>query len=202
MTFHFFALSGPEFADIRSRVDAYAEFAAYDFNSRNLARDDGEAERVLTMGVTAGFFDVLGAKPVRGRTFTDDEAQRREGCFAVLGYDLSERTASGVGSTIRLDDAPCDVIGVMPEGFAFRDDRVKVWTALPIDTEERPINRQSHGMIAVARLREGVTAKQADAQLQSLRGYWSEQYPDRRSRGRRPLDGRQRAGPACRVRAV
>jgi hypothetical protein len=66
--FRYFALSGPELADIRSRVNGFAGVAALSFNSRNLTRGNGEAERVLTMAVTPEFFDVLGVKPVRGRT--------------------------------------------------------------------------------------------------------------------------------------
>lgn len=180
--FPFFALSGPEFADIRSRVNAFAGIAAYDFNQRNLTRGNGEAERVLTIQVTAQFFDVLGVRPVRGRTFTEEEAQRGEACLAVIGHNASDE-ASAIGSIIRLDDTPCEVIGVMPEGFGFRDDRVKVWTALSINTEETSFNRQSHGLLAIGRLREGVNAEQADAQLQSLRGYWSEKYPDHYAKG-------------------
>lgn len=181
--FPYFPLSGPEFADIRSRVDAFAGIAAYSFNNRNLTRDSGQAERVLTMAVTAEFFNVLGITPVRGRTFTEDEAQRREGCVAILGHSASDPSGNAIGSTIRLDDAPCEVIGILPEGFAFRDDRVQVWTPLAIDAAETPINRGSHGLAAVARLREGVNAEHAAAQLQSLRGYWSHQYPDQYSKG-------------------
>jgi putative ABC transport system permease protein len=181
--FPYFALSGPEFADIRARVDAFAGIAAYDFNSRNLTRRDGEAERVLTMGVTAGFFDVLGVRPARGRTFTEEEAQRGEGCLALLADDPSSNAGGAIGSTIGLDDAPCEVIGVMPEGFGFRDDQVKVWTAMSVNTEETPLNRGSHPMLAVARLRDGITAERADAQLQSLRGYWSEKHPDHYAKG-------------------
>ena len=179
--FPYFSLSGPELADVRARVDAFAGIAAYDFAYRNLTRTDGEAERVLTMPVTAEFFDVLGVRPARGRTFTEDEAQRSEGCVAILGHGASEQP--GVGSTIRLDDAPCEVIGVMPEGFGFRDDRVRVWTALRIDTEEIPTNRASHPLPVIARLRDGVTAERADAQLQSLRGYWSDKFPDHYAKG-------------------
>jgi putative ABC transport system permease protein len=181
--FPFFGLSGPEFADIRGRVDALAGIAAYSFNNRNLTRGDGEVERVLTMRVTAGFFDVVGVKPARGRTFTEAEAQRGQGCFAVLSDEPSDKGASAVGSTLRLDDAPCEVIGVMPKGFAFRDDRVKVWTTLQLNTEETPDNRQSHRLAAIARLREGATAEQADAQMQPLRRYWSEMYPDHYAKG-------------------
>ncbi len=181
--FEYFALSGPEFADIRSRVNAYAGIAAYDFSTRNLTRANGEAERVLTMSVTAGFFDALGVKPARGRTFTEEEARRGQGCLAVVADDAGGQAATAIGSTIRLDDAPCEVIGVLPRGFAFRDENVKVWTALLLDTEETTMNRESHRVLAIARLRDGVTAAQADAQLQSLRGYWSEKYPDHYSKG-------------------
>src|SRR5215468_6731607 len=172
--FRYFALSGPEFADVRGRVNAFAGVAAYSLSGRNLTHGNGEAERVLTMRVTSEFFDVLGAKPARGRTFTEEEAQRGGACPALLSHGALADAASAIGSTIRLDDAPCEVLGVMPEGFGFRDDSVKVWTALPINTEETRINRGSHGIAAIARLRVGFSAEQADAQLQSLRGYWSQ----------------------------
>ena len=182
--FPYFALSGPEFADVRGRVNAFAGVAAYRFSSANLTRGNGEAERVLIMRVTSEFFDVLGVRPVRGRTFTEKEAQPGEACVALLSHAALADAASAIGSTIRLDDAPCEVIGVMPEGFGFRDDNVKVWTALPINREETPNNRGSHGIAAaIARLRDGVSAEQADSQLQSLRAYWSEAYPDHYAKG-------------------
>jgi predicted permease len=185
--FPFFSLSGPEFVDVRSRVDALAAIAAYNLTFRNMTLPGGDAERVLTMRVTAAFFDVAGIWPQLGRPFTEDEAQRPAGCVAVLGHDLwKQRFPAGttaIGSTIRLDDAPCEVVGVMPEGFGFRDDRVRVWTGLRIDAEETPINRGSHPYLAIARLREGVTRERADAQLQSLRAHWSEKYPDHYAKG-------------------
>jgi predicted permease len=71
----------------------------------------------------------------------------------------------------------------MPEGFGFRDDRVRVWTPLRIDATETSINRASHPLLPIARLRDGVTAEQANAQLQSLRAYWSAKYPDHYAKG-------------------
>jgi putative ABC transport system permease protein len=181
--FPFFSLSGPEFADIEKQVNAFSAVAAYDVSSRNMTRADGGAERVVTMGVTAGFFDTLGVTPQRGRAFREADAHRGERCVALLDYDAAGQNERAIGTTIKLDDAPCDVIGVMPSGFAFRDDRVRVWTALAVDTEETSINRQSHALQAIARLRDGVSSSQADAQLQSLRAYWSEQYPDHYAKG-------------------
>ena len=181
--FPYFAMSGPEFADVRGRVDGFASIAAYQFDTGNLTRGNGEAERVMIMPVTAGFFDVLGVRPVRGRTFTEEEAQRGNACVALLSHNALGDANSAIGSTIRLDDAPCEVIGVMPEGFVFLDDRVKVWTALTINTEETQNNRQSHGLSTIARLRDGVSTEQVKAQLQSLHAQWSETHPDHYAKG-------------------
>ena len=107
-----------------------------------------------TMEVTSGFFDVLGVGPVRGRTFTEEEV-RSGACFAVLSEGASG-AADSIGTTIRLDNVPCEVIGVMPKALAsvsaglnpqgggVRADRITVWTPLSIaeDTSE-----QSRGSI-------------------------------------------------------
>ena len=176
--FPYFSLSGAEFVDVASRVDAFAVLAAYDFRQRNLVRQGGEAEHVVTMPVTAGFFEVLGVKPVQGRMFTDDEAQGREGCVALVGEDWA---GTAVGSTIRLDDTPCEVVGVVPREFNFRDDRVRVWTPLRINTAEE--FRQSHSLLVIGRLRDGITAEQTEAQLQTLRAHWSEAHPNHYANG-------------------
>ena len=183
LDFPYFGVSGPELADIRSRVSAFAGVAAYSFSDRNLTRNNGEAERVQTLRVTPGFFDVLGVRPAHGRTFTEAEARPGEGCLALLSGDASDAALSSIGSIVRLDDVPCEVIGVMPKGFAFRDDRVRAWTALPVNMEDTLGNRASHLMTAVARLRDGASVEQADAQLQTLRAYWSETYPGHYAKG-------------------
>lgn len=109
------------------------------------------------------------------------------GDAAVLSHELALRSVSSaggaVGSTIRLDDAPCTVVGVMPEGLGFRDERVRIWTGLSIDAEETPINRASHPLLAIGRFRGGVTPEQAAAQLATLRSHWSATYPDHYAKG-------------------
>src|SRR5262245_58069147 len=96
----YFDVSGPELADIRNRVDAYSGVAGYGIFDRTLSRDKGEAERVSTMEVTSGFFDVLGVGPVRGRTFTEEV--RSGACVAVLSEDASG-AADSIGTIVRLD---------------------------------------------------------------------------------------------------
>ena len=192
LDFPYFELSGPELADIRSRVNAYSGVAGYGIFDRNLSRDNGEAERVSTMQVTSGFFDVLGVGPVRGRTFTEEEAQRSGACLAVLS-EHAFGAADSIGSTIRLDDVPCEVIGVMSKDVAslcaglnplggVRADRITVWTPLSV-AEETLNNRGVHLMLGIARLRQGASAALADAQMQALREYWSATVPAHHAKG-------------------
>src|SRR5262245_38795907 len=152
----YFDVSGPELADIRSHVDAYSGVAGYCIFSRTVSRDKGEAERVSTMQVTSGFFGVLGVAPVRGRTFTEAEAASGA-CLAVLSEDASG-AADALGSTIRLDNVPCEVIGVMskdvasvsaelnPQGGGVRADRITVWTPLSV-AKDLLNNRGAHLMV-------------------------------------------------------
>jgi putative ABC transport system permease protein len=175
-------VSRPELAEIRSHVAAFTDLAAYSLPfDRTLTRASGETERVGTMLVTPNFFDVLGVRPARGRAFSQQEAQQRGTCVALVREAGQGSPPIDVGSTIRLDDAPCDVVGVVPRDFVFRDERVKVWTAL--DAEEAAASRGRHYMTILARLREGVTVQHVDAQLESLRRFWSETNPAHYAKG-------------------
>ena len=193
LDFPYFELSGPELADIRSHVNAYSLVSGYGVVNRTLSRDKGGAERVSTMQVTSEFFDVIGVKPVRGRTFTGEEARRSGACLAVLSEDASG-AADSIGSTVRLDDVPCEVIGVMsrdvaslcaglnPLGSGVRADRITVWTPLSVG-EDILNNRGVHLMVGVARLRQGASPALVDAQMQSLRQYWSASDPAHHAKG-------------------
>ena len=183
--FPYFALSGPEFTDIQTRVNALSSVAAYELGFQNVSLPGGEGERMLTMAVTGEFFDVLRVAPKQGRTLTATETQLAGRCLAVVSHEIAANSfgSASVGSTLRLDDVPCEVVGVMPEGFGFRDERVRIWTGLRIDDEETPENRASHGLLAIGRLREGSTPQQLDAELQSLRAQWVERYAEHYAKG-------------------
>jgi predicted permease len=135
------------------------------------------------MAVTPEFFEVVGVAPARGRAIQREDVQR--GCAAVLLHELWERLfrARGAEVALRVDDAPCAIVGIMPPGFVFRDNRVQLWTALDVDESEAPGNRASHGLFAIARLRDQVSLEQADAHLQSLRRDWSDRFPDHYAKG-------------------
>ena len=93
----------------------------------------GMPERVLGRRVTANFFDVLGVRPLVGRTFTADE-DRQNAPVVVISHTLWQRRYSGdpaiVGQRMRMNDAPVTVIGVMPANFVFLDREMEFWTPI------------------------------------------------------------------------
>ena len=134
--------------------------------------DHGEAERVTAVVSTARLFDVLGVRPIVGRTYTEEEATSGGPAVAVVGYGLWQRRFGGdpaiIGRTVRMDGVPTQIIGIMPKGFDFGGPNAKaeVWVPLQIDLAHGdPGNFSFSG---VARLAPGITPEAAAARENAL----------------------------------
>ncbi len=81
----------------------------------------GEVERTWGETVTDDYFEMLGAPPALGRTFTRDEAAAGAGPVVVLGHDLWRRRFASdpqvIGTAVTINTRPFTVVGVMPPGF-------------------------------------------------------------------------------------
>jgi putative ABC transport system permease protein len=185
--FEFFPLSGPEYDDYRAMTRAMSDVAVFGAGMTNLAGEDEAAERVPIAVGSANLLDVLGVAPALGRGFTRGEDAPGRACVALLSDGLWRERYSGdpgiVGGDIRLDGRPCEVIGVMPRGFWFPNERSRLWTTLELDRSSPFWERQSHPYRAVARLASGSTRAAAEAELEALRSQWSDEYPDHYARG-------------------
>jgi putative ABC transport system permease protein len=108
---------------------AFAGMAATRGAAANLT-GDGVPEQVAGRAVTPAFFEVLGVKPIAGRTFTDAE-DRSNAQVVLISYGLWQRRYGGdravVGKTMLMNGNRYEVIGVMPRGFVFRDRDVDYW---------------------------------------------------------------------------
>jgi putative ABC transport system permease protein len=80
-------------------------------------------ERAITACVSPGFFQLMGTKPLLGRTFLPDEEQLGGPRVAILSYDYFLKQFGGdpkaLGAVIHVDSVPTTIIGVMPHGFAY-----------------------------------------------------------------------------------
>jgi len=127
-------------------------------------------EEVNAARFTASVFPTLGVRPILGRVFTEQEDDAHQP-LAVISYALwltrYHRDPGILGSSITLDRRPHTIIGVMPRSFEFpledgRLDQIQLWVPMSFTPEELSEEHAGFwGYQMVARLKEGVTLKQA-----------------------------------------
>jgi predicted permease len=161
-------------------------FAMYGWTFNFLVRGEG-SRSIGGMVVSRNWFDVVGVRPIMGRTFAESELGRPKVAptAVILGYDLWRREFGAdpqiVGKTITISrmPAPLPVVGVMPPGLRFLPDpgaaaepnydvdaKVDFFLgAAPDETQ-----RERGAGYGIARLKPGVTAAQAQSELAAMSG--------------------------------
>ncbi|HEX6048665.1 MAG TPA: ABC transporter permease [Gemmatimonadaceae bacterium] len=173
--------SYPNFEDWRRSTRAFSHLEGYD--PTNITVAGGDAPTMLQGGrVTAGFFSMLGVTPAHGRAFAPGEDVPNAPRIAVLsdGYWRRQLGADRgvIGRSIEIDGTPHVVIGVLPAGFHFAPiGAADVWMPLDQSAETRA-ERSDHWLNVVARLRDGVTAEDARAELASVMRRLATAYPE------------------------
>ena len=176
------------FLDWRARNRSFAGMAALRGESYVLSTGD-RPERVGGAMVNANFFDVLGVNPALGRRFEASDEGPGAARVAILGAGLWKRRFGGradiVGRTIRLNDEPHVVVGVMPPGIEYPD-RAALWTPPhwrvpddPLARAQDPTPQRDHGYLTVlARVKPQLTIAQALADMDSVTHALEREYPD------------------------
>ncbi len=166
------------YLDWKRMNSVFIDMAATRWATANLT-GSGEAEFVLGRRVTPNFFDVLLAKPLFGRTFTAEE-DRDDAPVVVISHSLWQRRFGGnpdlSKATLLMNGRTVQVIGVMPAAFAFPDRRQAFWKPFHFDAEEAA-KRDTHYLEVVARLKPGVTVRQAQANLSLIAAQLTKEYP-------------------------
>jgi putative ABC transport system permease protein len=179
--------SAPEYQDFRSEIPALTEVAAAWPISINLTAL-GDPERIQAAVVSSNYFQVLGTGPALGRDFTADDDQGRIGYVVIISWDLFQQRFGGdrsvIGKTVRLDDDPMTIIGVMPPGFRHPLENgaspMEVWCPVELgNTDPQFIgDRRARVFEVIGRLRPGATVTEAQAQLDALSTRLESRYPD------------------------
>ena len=157
-------------------------------------------QRVGATRVTASFFDVMRTPPRLGRSFTAEDDRPGAAPVVVLSDGLW-RTRFGaepgmVGRVVDLDGESVEVVGVMPPGFAFSRSEVELWRPIGLDREN--VQLGSFGINGVARIADGSTLGQVQAELGAMLSNLTDVFPDEgaapilASAGFRPLVDRAR----------
>ena len=175
--------SWPSFKDERAQATAFAALAAYSSYGK-ITMDTPSTGPVLLPSVrsTDNFFHVFGVRPLLGRTYLPGEELDGRNDVAVLSYDAWQTYFDGdrnvLGRTITLDGRATTVIGVMPAGFCFPLNlRDAVYTPR-LDYGAWASLRGDHWLRSVARLKDGVSIEQGQADLARVFANLGSAYPD------------------------
>jgi predicted permease len=145
---------------------------------------DGPPEQVIGRLVTANFFDVLGAHPVIGRTFTEAE-DRTDPNLTLISYGLWQRRFAGdpgvVNRPIQMNGIKYTVLGVMPRDFIFRNREIDYWAPAHFAPADMT-NHGSHYLNVVARLKPGVTVQRAREEMSAIAKRLQQQFPDQNAK--------------------
>lgn len=180
------AIGHLDFLDWRRQNQVFESMSAFTddggvaFNlltPKGLERLDGEL-------VSHTYLQTLGIQPALGRFFTaEEDGEPFVHPVTVLSYELWQRQFGGdraiVGRTVNLSGKDWQVIGVGPEGFRGVSDSAQLWIPSSMVPGPEYIEvRRFRWLNVVARLKEGVTPQQAQAEMDRITAALAQQYPD------------------------
>jgi predicted permease len=176
-----------EYLDYGRQNRSFSQVAAYESEGFNLT-GMGQPLRINAAKVSASAFPLLGVSPVLGRTFSEDEDRSGGSQVVVLSYGLWRRGYNAdpniLGKTVKLDEQPYSVIGVMPHSFRFPFDgaplseTADLWLPIAFHPSRlAPENRTNEfGVGLIGRLRPGVTVIQAQMDVDGIANRFMQQY--------------------------
>ncbi|HSF18633.1 MAG TPA: ABC transporter permease [Vicinamibacteria bacterium] len=165
--------------DWRERNRSFIDLAG--FRAQPMSLGAGERpEPVLAAQVSPGFYELLGATPLRGRLIEKQDGYDEESRVVVLSYRFFEErfapSEDPLGGTLVLNRKPFTIVGILPDDFEFFDPRVRLWTPLPLS--EGTLSRDRRDTIVVGRLRPGVTMEQAKADMAAVHEELVQEFPE------------------------
>ncbi len=169
--------SYPRYLDWRQHQRVFTELGAWSPRGFTLSGPEGP-ERIAGAMASASFFEVIGAPPIVGRYFAEDEDRRGAEKVAVISEGLWRRryraSPNVLGSQAQIDGEAYTIVGVAPAGFTevWRQD---MW--IPVGQVADPLNRGSNFLLSFGRLREGLSLESARAGLAELAAQMSREHP-------------------------
>ncbi|HEV2297292.1 MAG TPA: ABC transporter permease [Candidatus Acidoferrales bacterium] len=180
-------ISYPDFLDWTRLNHTFSSLAAYRETSFNLT-EQGDAEQVTAMDVSAGFFPLLDVNPILGRSFSSAEDQLGGPPAVILSGGLWKTKFGSspdiIGKALNLDGTDYTVVGVIPENFYFCCSSVEFRLSdvyVPIGASRDPAvrdRRMTPGIWAVGRMKQDVALAQARADMNGVARIMAAAYPD------------------------
>ena len=169
-------VTAADFDDWQRQSKSFQALAAYQPWTVNATGAD-RPEPVQAARVGSGYFQVFGMQPSMGRVFVENESAKPQVAVLSNGFWRSRFAAAPdvIGKTIPLGGHSYTVIGVMPYDFDYPL-ATQVWVPLDLSPAEEA-DRVAHELLVVGRLKPGVSAAQANAELHAKASVLERQFP-------------------------
>jgi putative ABC transport system permease protein len=172
-------VSPADYFDWKRQTQSLGSMATIHGTELNLT-GNGDPEKVHGEMIASNLFDVLGTGPVIGRAFLPEEEQPGGDREVILGYGLWQRRFASdpniVGRTISLNGEPYTIVGVTGSEFNFPS-HAELYVPLAFDDATKAV-RADHFLHPVARLKPGVSLRDAQAEMFTIQGRLQQQFPD------------------------
>jgi putative ABC transport system permease protein len=179
------SVAAADFRDWRQTLTTVSALAALEWWDPNFSGVE-RPESLHGFLVTPGYFEMLGVQPLIGRSFTADDGRPNATRTVILSHALWLRRFNAdpgiLGTTLRLEGAPHEVIGVMPPRFVVPYGS-EVWAPIAYD-DAAWADRKRDYLMTFGRLADGETLESARAELRSVVARQAAEFPEtNRNRG-------------------
>lgn len=174
------AVSFEDLRDWRAATSSFEGLAAHTGGSMNISDDGTPAERFRATYVTANLFRLLRVAPILGRDFVEEDDNPNAPGVVMLGYAAWQSRYGGdpsvIGRTVRVNDVPATIIGVMPQGFTYPFIE-QVWQSLSSSPGFVTATRRTRNLTVVGRLKPGAELGRARGELDAVIARLAESLP-------------------------
>jgi len=194
----------PDYLDYKARGHSFDTLAGVMASEVNFAASAVDPIQIASLRVSHDMFPMLGISALQGRTFRAEEDTANGPAVALVSESLWRGSLGSrpdvIGQTVRLDDRPYQIVGVLPDttdfgvlqvlaaaaygrGFADRGERTHVDIWMPLQPDPQALPRATHPLFMLGRLAPGVTAAAAQDEMAGIAADLERTYPENRARG-------------------
>jgi putative ABC transport system permease protein len=164
-----------DFSDFQAHSRAFEGLAAYKSWEFHALTGAGEPDEVWASAVSTNTFQLLGINAAAGRTFAANETQT-----LILSHEYWHSHFAAdpkiIGKTLALDGKPYTVIGIAASNLQFPDPNTLMWIPLKFTAADET-NHEEQTLSVIARLKDGVSLDQAEAEINVIARQLALEYP-------------------------
>jgi predicted permease len=169
-------VAAADYLEWKRQNKAFQDVNAWTGGSFNLATPE-QPEQIDGQRTTPGFYKMMGVPFLLGRDFLPAEGEPGKDHVVIFTYRLWKRLGGNreiIGQQIRMNSEPYTVVGVMAAGAT---DRLQTQLVVPLAFKPEQINHDFHWLLAMARLKPGVSLSQAQADMEVVTNRIAQDHP-------------------------